>query len=242
MIHLENVTKKYVTSITKKVTALDDFSLHVRKGQVFSLLGPNGSGKTTSLKIILGLVKPTKGKISLMGESPETYKSRLKIGYLPENPYFYSHLTGKELLEFAGNLHQIPKKILNERIENLLEKVSMKGKETIPLKGYSKGMLQRIGLAQALINDPELVLLDEPMSGLDPIGRYEVRNIILDLKKQGKTIFFCSHILSDVQEICSEIAIIVDGKKVQENTMEELAKKKINLENYFIDIVKKTRS
>lgn len=238
MILLDNVTKKYPTTITKTVTAVRNLSLEVKEGEVFGFLGPNGSGKTTTLKMLLGLVKPSNGIVKLMGQDPTSYKSREKIGYLPENPYFYSHLTGKELLEFAGNLYEMPHSKINEKIDYLLNLVSLKGKENIPLRGYSKGMLQRIGLAQALINDPELVLLDEPMSGLDPIGRFEVKNIILDLKKQGKTIFFCSHILSDVEKICTDIAIILNGEKIEGGKIDEVMKGKDSLEEYFIRIIK----
>ncbi len=242
MIHIQNVTKSFQTTLTKKVVAVEDLSLDVKKGQVYGFLGPNGSGKTTTLKLILGLVRKDVGEIELMGHDPRDFRSRKNIGYLPENPYFYSHLTGGELLDFAGELHDMPRDLIQKRKKELLDIVSLTGKESIPMRGYSKGMLQRIGLAQALINDPELVLLDEPMSGLDPIGRYEVREVISRLKDEGKTIFFCSHILSDVESICTDLSIIVDSRKVFEGTMKDVRKESDNLENFFIKTVKKERS
>jgi ABC-2 type transport system ATP-binding protein len=242
MIQIDNVTKSFQTTLTKRVTAVKNLSLDVKKGQVYGFLGPNGSGKTTTLKLILGLVKKDSGSIKLMGRDPRDHRSRKDIGYLPENPYFYSHLTGGELLDFAGELHGMPRSLIKQRKELLLSMVSLTGKENIKMKGYSKGMLQRIGLAQALINDPELVLLDEPMSGLDPIGRYEVREIIENLKKEGKTIFFCSHILSDVENICTNLSIIVDSNKVFEGTMDDVRKQDTTLEEFFIKTVKKVRS
>jgi len=241
MIYLKDIVKQYETSVAKKVTAVSNFSLEVNKGDVLGLLGPNGSGKTTIIKTILGLVRPTSGEVKLLGQEPSDYRSREKVGYLPENAYFYSHLTGRELLEFAGSLFNMPKELIDKRIEELLVLVSMKGRDHIRMKGYSKGMLQRIGIAHALINNPDLILFDEPMSGLDPIGRYDVKNIILDLKKQGKTIFFCSHILSDVEAICTNISIIVDGVKVDQEEINKIMQKKTNLEEYFIELVKKIK-
>lgn len=216
-INVENLVKIYkVGFFGKKVKVLDGVTFSVEKGSTFALLGPNGAGKTTTLKALVGLTKATKGKISVLGKSPFEIKNHKKIGYLPESPYIYTYLTGSEFLNLCGNIHGISGKTLSTRITELLDLVSLdKSSANKQLKTYSKGMLQRIGIAQALVNDPELVFFDEPMSGLDPMGRYDVKEIIKFLKSQNKTIFFNSHILSDVQELCDKIAIMVNGKIVR---------------------------
>jgi len=196
----------------KKVTALNDLSIEVKKGEVFGFLGPNGAGKTTTLKILMGLIYPTSGKAWIMGKELGDISVKHKVGFLPEQPYFYEYLTAEEFLDFYGRLFGMPKAERVKRIRELLEAVGLTDARTRQLRRFSKGMLQRVGIAQALINDPELVVLDEPMSGLDPIGRKEVRDIILNLRDRGKTIFFSTHILPDVEVICDSVCILVGGE------------------------------
>ena len=196
----------------------------VYRGETFGLLGQNGAGKTTLLKTLLGIVRPTSGAGILLGQPIGDRSIKEKIGYLPENPYFYDYLTGWEFLEFVAGLFEISKSIQKQRISELLDLVGLSKSTAIrkQLRQYSKGMLQRVGMAQALINDPELVFLDEPMSGLDPMGRYQIREIIVSLKEQGKTIFFNSHVLSDVEKICDRIAILVEGELICIGTLDEI--------------------
>ena len=216
MIEAWNLNKIYRTGffLNQKLQSLKDLSLRVESGETFGLLGPNGAGKTTLLKILLGIIRPTSGKGTLMGYPIGNRAVKQRIGYLPENAYFYDYLTAWEFLEFTAGLFQLPKEIQIRRIPELLNLVGIDKKtaQKKQLKKYSKGMLQRVGMAQTLINDPELVFLDEPMSGLDPTGRYQIREIILSLKEQGKTIFFNSHILTDVEQICDRIAILAKGE------------------------------
>ena len=196
----------------------------VYQGETFGLLGPNGAGKTTLLKILLGITRPSTGQAEILGHQVGDRKVKQRIGYLPENPYFYETLTGWELLEYAAGLFRLSPATQRKRIPDLLDQVELSRKiaRTKPLRQYSKGMLQRVGLAQALINDPDIVFLDEPMSGLDPTGRYRVREVILSLKSQGKTIFFNSHILSDVEMICDRVAILAQGRLICSGRLEEL--------------------
>jgi ABC-2 type transport system ATP-binding protein len=225
-IAVAGLSKTYRTGfwLTKVVTPLKDFSLTVARGETFGLLGPNGAGKTTTIKCLLGIVEPTSGRGMLLGKPLGDRSIKQRVGYLPENPYFYDYLTAWEFLHFAGKVFRLSDSLLKERIPQLLELVglSMDTARKKPMRTYSKGMLQRTGMAQALINDPELVFLDEPMSGLDPMGRYQMREIILSLKQQGKTVFFNSHILGDVEVICSRIGLMVGGKLVQQGTLDEL--------------------
>ena len=197
-------------------------TLTVPRGLIYGFLGPNGAGKTTTLKIVTGLLFPDAGEVSILGQGLGDGSVRARIGFLPEAPYFYDYLTGHELLTFMGRLLGIPSPRLVERIPVLLRAVGLLGKEKLQLRKYSKGMLQRIGLAQALLNDPDLVILDEPTSGLDPIGRREIRDLILELRAQGKTVFFSSHILADAEMICDQVAILIRGKVVQEGPLEDL--------------------
>ncbi len=221
-----NLGKTYKTGfwLNQKVISLQNCSLTVASGETFGLLGPNGAGKTTLLKTLLGIVRPTEGKAKLLGHPIGQRSVKERIGYLPENPYFYDYLTAWEFLEFAAGIFSLPNHISTRRIKELLDLVGL-AEQTArkkQMRRYSKGMLQRVGLAQALINDPELVFLDEPMSGLDPLGRYQVREIILSLKKQGKTIFFNSHVLTDVEQICDRIAILARGEILCIGSLEEL--------------------
>jgi ABC-2 type transport system ATP-binding protein len=210
--------------LNQKVISLKSCSLTVHKGETFGLLGPNGAGKTTLLKLLLGIIRPTSGKGLLLGEALGDRHVKRHIGYLSENPYLYEYLTGWEFLQLAAGLFEIPQSIQRQRIPQLLELVglSIADARKKPLRRYSKGMLQRVGMAQALINDPELVFLDEPMSGLDPVGRYQMREIILSLKAAGKTIFFNSHILSEVEQICDRIAILAQGELICSGSLNQL--------------------
>ena len=221
-----NLNKIYRTGfwLNQKVQSLTNCSLSVQQGETFGLLGPNGAGKTTLLKILLGVIRPTNGRAVLLGQPIGDRATKQRIGYLPENAYFYDFLTAWEFLTFVGGLFQISKTILNKRIATTFDLVGLDQKtaKKKQLRQYSKGMLQRVGMAQALINDPELVFLDEPMSGLDPLGRYQVREIILSLKEQGKTIFFNSHILTDVEQICDRIAILARGELLCVGSLEEI--------------------
>jgi len=226
VVQTSELRKVYRTGFwfNQKIESLKNCSLTVYQGETFGLLGPNGAGKTTLLKTLLGIVRPTSGRAWLLGSPIGDAQVKQRIGYLPENAYFYDYLTGWEFLQFVAGLFEIPRSVQQQRIPLLLDLVGLSKAATRKkqLRQYSKGMLQRIGMAQALINDPEVVFLDEPMSGLDPVGRYQVREIILSLKAQGKTIFFNSHVLSDVEEICDRVAILADGELICIGSLNEL--------------------
>lgn len=212
-LQINRLTKAYQRGWSRKrFLAVDSLSLEVCKGEIFGFLGHNGSGKTTTIKMILGLVHPTEGTVSILGRDSREIGVKRSVGYLPESPYFYDYLTAEEFLRFYGRLFNMQGSQLACKIDSLLELVGLKDARQVPLRKFSKGMLQRAGIAQALINDPALVILDEPMSGLDPIGRRDVRDIILQLKEQGKTVFFSSHILPDVEMICDRVSILVKGQ------------------------------
>jgi len=198
----------------KRVTAVDRINLEVRTGEVFGFLGPNGAGKTTTLKMLMGLIYPTSGQACLFGRELGDPQTKARLGFLPESPYFYDYLTSREFLGFYGHLFGLWGAVLDKRVDELLELVGMTHAKDLQLRKFSKGMLQRVGVAQALINDPELVVLDEPMSGLDPIGRKEVRDLILRLKESGKTVLFSSHILHDAEVLCDRVAMILKGRLV----------------------------
>jgi ABC-2 type transport system ATP-binding protein len=221
-----NLGKVYRTGfwLDRKIQSLKDCTLSVYEGETFGLLGPNGAGKTTLLKTLLGIVRATSGRATLLGRPIGDRAIKQRIGYLPENAYYYDFLTGLEFLKFAAGIFQIPASVQKQRILELLDLVGLDRNTARKkqLRQYSKGMLQRIGMAQALINDPELVFLDEPMSGLDPMGRYQVKEIILSLKQQGKTIFFNSHVLSDVEQICDRIAILARGELICMGSLDEI--------------------
>lgn len=222
MLNVENLVKDYTTGfLRKRVRVLKGVSFSVNKGEIFGFVGPNGAGKTTTFKTILGFVSPTGGSVEIMGKPLGDVDVKKHIGYLPENPYFYDYLTGEELLHYMGELHGLNGSGLSKRVDELLEKVNMSHAKRVQLRKYSKGMLQRVGVAQALINDPEFLILDEPMSGLDPIGQREIRELILEQKKKGKTILLSSHILSDVEALCDRVGVIIGGRVVK---MGELGK------------------
>ena len=215
----------------RRLEILKGVDFEVRRGDVFGLLGPNGAGKTTSVKVILGLMRPTSGSASIGVDS------LADVGYLPENPYFYDYLSGREFLGFCAHLFALDADVRRERVEGLLEEMGLVPAGDLHLRKYSKGMLQRIGIAQALVNDPELVLLDEPMTGLDPVGRVEVKRIIEKLHERGKTVLFNSHILSDVHELCSRIAIMREGRVIWQGTVPEALAKAPTLEDFFMQVV-----
>lgn len=232
-LEIKNLKKSFQSNfLIKQFHILKNINLSVEKGDIYGFLGPNGAGKTTTIKCILGIIFPDAGEINLLGKPSNSIESKSKLGFLPEHPYFYDYLTPVELLTFTGQLFAIPKDRLKERTLQLIELVGMKGKENIKLKKFSKGMIQRIGLAQSLIHDPELLILDEPFSGLDPIGRKELRDIILSLKDNGKTIFFSSHILQDMELIVDKVGIILEGETRKEGKLSELISRSVH--NYEI--------
>lgn len=215
IIEIENLTKDYEVGFWRKRRnrALDDLTLAVNPGEVFGFLGANGAGKTTTLKLLMRLIFPTSGTARILGHDIADISMHQGIGYLPENPYFYDYLTARELLDYCGQIFGYAKAERNRRAEQLLARVKLDEKRwDVQLRKFSKGMLQRVGLAQALINEPEVVFLDEPMSGLDPIGRREVRDLISSLRQEGKTVFMCSHILSDIEVLCDRVAILKEGQ------------------------------
>jgi ABC-2 type transport system ATP-binding protein len=204
------------------VTVVHDLHLTVNLGEVFGFLGPNGSGKTTTMKMLLGLTKPTSGKVELLGRPGSEVNVHQQVGFLPEAPYFYTYLTAEEVLMFYGRLAGLSRHGLQRRVDELLDMVGLMEARHRQLGKFSKGMLQRVGLAQALIHDPTLVILDEPMSGLDPIGRKEVRDLIMRLRKQGKTVFFSTHIIPDVEMLCDRVGIIAGGRLLASGRVDEL--------------------
>lgn len=215
---------EYVTGFwrNKRVKSLENVSLEVYEGEVFGFLGHNGAGKTTTLKILMRIVYPTGGTARILGRPLDDVAMRRRIGYLPETPYFYDYLTGRELLDYFGRLCGMDAALRARRIDEMLDLVGMRHAAQRPLRKYSKGMLQRIGVAQAILHDPAIVFLDEPMTGLDPIGRREVRDIIAGLRDRGKTVFFSTHILSDVEALCDRVAILKQGRRVAYGTLAEL--------------------
>lgn len=223
-VHTEHLSKVYKDFWGRdKVRALDDLSLTIHRGEVFGLLGPNGSGKSTTIKLLLGLIFPTHGKASVLGHAAGDTKINERIGFLPEESYLYRFLNGEEILKFYGRLFKIPRKELNRRVPELLDIVGLDQKSRKrKLREYSKGMARRIGLAQALINNPDLVLLDEPTTGLDPIGTREMKDLIVSLKQQGKTVLLCSHLLADVQDVCDRITILFRGKMMELGNVSDL--------------------
>jgi ABC-2 type transport system ATP-binding protein len=217
------LTKRYPLAWKRKLlVALDHLDLQIRPGEVFGLLGPNGSGKSTTLKLLLGLISPSEGEARVFGLAPDSIEARKRVGFLPENPYFYGFLNGDETLRFYGKLCGLSGKKLEDRSAELIELVGLQNGRERPLRSYSKGMLQRIGLAQALIHDPDLLFLDEPTAGVDPLGSAQIRDLILRLKKMGKTVIFSSHLLEQVQEVADRVAIFSLGKKVLEGSLDEL--------------------
>lgn len=225
VIKTEGLTKHFYDPLRRQaITAVDNLDLIVERGEIFGFLGPNGAGKTTTIKMLLGLIFPTSGQAWVLGNPIGDKKTREKISYMPENPYFYDYMTGEDLLYFYGGLFGLKGEALRKKVDELLGIVGLSEHRKKELRGYSRGMLQRIGIAQALINDPELLILDEPTSGLDPIAHREVRELLIRLKEQGKTIFLCSHQLSDVEMVCDRVGIMNRGKLVRTGRLEDLLK------------------
>src|SRR5947209_2150454 len=225
VVEIENLTKDYEVGFWRKrrVRALDGLSLQVEGGEIFGFLGANGAGKTTTLKLLMRLIYPTAGRARILGRDINDVAMHARIGYLPENPYFYDYLTARELLNYCAELFGYDRRERARRTEELLSRVHLDEKSwDKQLRKYSKGMLQRVGLAQALVNDSEIVFLDEPMSGLDPIGRREVRDLIAGLRAKGTTVFMCSHILSDIEVLCDRVAILSRGRLAETGRLEEL--------------------
>src|SRR5580658_5444380 len=213
-IEIENLTKDYPYGFLqlKKRRSLEGLTMQVQAGEVFGFLGPNGAGKSTTIKLLMRLIFPTAGSARILGKPISDVEMHRDIGYLPEQPYFYDYLTAAEVLDYFARLHDLTAADRKERVERMLKKVGLETAKKIQLRKYSKGMLQRVGLAQAILHDPQVVILDEPMSGLDPIGRREVRDIILELKREGRTVLFSTHILSDAEMLCDRVGVIVGGK------------------------------
>lgn len=222
-VRIENLTKIFPVPLRRqRITAVHNLSFEVRPGEVYGLLGPNGSGKSTTLKILLGLVTPNQGRAMIFGQDSRDYHSRRDVGFLPENPYFYKFLTAAETLRFYGKVCGMGGTFLNKRIDELIHLVGLEDARDRRIGGFSKGMLQRIGLAQALIQDPRLVVLDEPTAGVDPAGSHQIRDLILDLKKRGKTVLLTSHLLEQVQEICDRVGIMARGEMIREGALADL--------------------
>ena len=222
-VEIVNLVKDFKSSLRRQpLRAVDDVSIRIMPGEVYGLIGPNGSGKSTTMKALLGLVAPTSGRCAIFGKDSMKVDSRNEVGFLPENPYFYKHLSGEETLKFYGKLCGIKRVALRDRVKELLELVGLTGAAERRIGGYSKGMLQRIGLAQALIQEPRLVILDEPTAGVDPVGSREIRDLIFKLRERGITVFLCSHLLEQVQEVCDYVGIIFRGKMIREGKLDEL--------------------
>jgi ABC-2 type transport system ATP-binding protein len=225
IVETRNLTKVYRDFWGRqKVRALKALDLEIRRGEIFGLLGPNGSGKTTTIKLILGLLFPTSGQALVFGKDATDVHKNERIGYLPEESYLYKFLNAEETLDFYGRLFNMPRAVRRQRVADLIEMVGLDWAKRRQLKEYSKGMTRRIGLAQALINDPELIVLDEPTTGLDPIGTHEMKEMIIDLRKKGKTVLMCSHLLADVQDVCDRIAILYQGELKELGRVDALLK------------------
>ncbi len=238
-LKIESLHKSFKTGfIPKKKTILKGISLSVNAGEIFGYLGPNGAGKTTTIKCILGLIFPDEGFIEVLGYPFLSLKAKEKLGFLPENPYFYDYLSASEFLDFYARLFGIKRTERQTKTRNLLRLVGLEKAAHIPLRKFSRGMLQRIGFSQALINDPDIVLLDEPLSGLDPIGRKEIRDIIVRLKEEGKTVFLSSHILQDIEMICDRVAILVEGEIINQGKITELISEKILFTEIIVSGIK----
>src|ERR1700704_773155 len=225
IVEIDNLTKDYETGFwrKRKTRALDGLTLKVESGQIFGFLGANGAGKTTTLKLLMRLIYPTAGTARILNRELGDVAMHARIGYLPENPYFYDYLTAREFVNYCGELFGLDRVTRERRTEELLTRVNLETKSwDRQLRKFSKGMLQRVGLAQALVNDPEIVFLDEPMSGLDPVGRREVRDLMASLRTEGKTVFMCSHILSDIEVLCDNVAILKGGSVARSGSLEEL--------------------
>ena len=239
IVEIENLSKDYEVGFWKKrkVRALDGLNLQVEGGQIFGFLGGNGAGKTTTIKILMSLIFPTEGRARILGEDISNVKMHSRIGYCPENPYFYDYLTAHELMIFFGELYGLDTNKRTQKSEELLTKVGLDEKDwNKQLRKFSKGMLQRVGLAQSLINNPEIVFLDEPMSGLDPIGRREIRELIAELREKGTTVFMSTHILSDIEALCDNVAILRKGKLAETGNLNDLLTRSGERQSFEINV------
>ena len=240
-VETSNLTKELESQfLRKRFRVLDSVNITVHQGETYGLLGLNGAGKTTTLKLLLGLMRPTSGTVNVLGAPAGTKSVLAKVGFLPENPYFYSHLTGRECLDFIASLFGIERATRKAKTTELLSLVEMTEAADVPMRKYSKGMLQRIGIAQCLVNEPEIVFLDEPMSGLDILGRKDMRDILSKLKSEGRTIFFNSHLLPDVNEVCDRIGILHKGRLISQSQLSEIAPSGAytELESHFLEALK----
>jgi ABC-2 type transport system ATP-binding protein len=247
-IRIEELTKDYAIGFWRQRTyrALDRLTIDIEPGEVFGFLGPNGAGKTTTLKLLMQLIFPTGGRAEILGRPVGDVATRQRIGYLAENPYYYDYLTAEELLNYFGQLFGYPPAERRRRAASLLDRVGIGRERRLQLRKFSKGMIQRVGIAQALLNDPEVVFFDEPMSGLDPLGRKDVRALILELRDQGRTVFFSSHILADAEALCSRVAVVAGGRLAASGRMSELLAFKVqgwdlvvaNLRPEILDTIK----
>ena len=223
ILKTEGLTKTFDVGFRRRrVTAVEGVDLEVQEGEIFGFVGPNGAGKTTTIKILMGLIYPTRGRAFIFEDPIPSQRAKSRLGYLPENPAYYEFLTGREALHFYARLSRVPAEVRARRCDELLEQVGLGPAADRQIRKYSKGMQQRLGLAQALVGDPSLVILDEPMSGLDPVGRKEVRDLILDLKRRGKTVFFSTHILPDVETLCDRVGVILGGRLRDVGRIEDL--------------------
>jgi len=228
VIRTEALTKGFVSNWRRvRTVAVDHLGLEVAEGEIYGFLGPNGAGKTTTIKLLLGLLRPSSGRVEVLGEPASGQAHRAALGYLPENPSFYEYLSGREFLDFCGRLCGLPGAVRRERIARLLALVDLERAADVRMRKYSKGMLQRAGLAQALVNDPRLLILDEPQSGLDPLGRKQVRDIILQLRAEGRTVLFSSHILGDAEMICDRVGIMNRGRLVASGRLDQLLRERV---------------
>ncbi|MFZ1946565.1 MAG: ABC transporter ATP-binding protein [bacterium] len=236
VLAFQAVTKVFKSSLRGRYQyTLGPISFGVEPGEIFGYLGPNGAGKTTTIKLAMGLLRPSAGKILCFGAPCESAEAKQRVGFLPEQPYFYQHLTARELLEFYGDLFGMSRNDSRRKAEDLLGRVGLADQVNTPVSKLSKGMLQRIGLAQALVNDPDLVVLDEPLSGLDPVGRRDIRDLILDLRSRGKTVFFSSHILQDVEMICDRVAILAGGTITRIASVAEVLERSVRWTEVQVD-------
>jgi len=223
ILKTDRLTKHYKSNMLRRdITALEDVSFEVKRGEVFGYVGHNGAGKTTTIKIMTGLIRATSGSATILGYGLDDMRARRLIGYLPENSYYYDYLSATEIMKFYGKLNGMDTKAILKRTGELFEMLNLENAKDRPLREFSKGMLQRVGVAQAILHNPELVIMDEPMSGLDPIGRIQIKEIVRMLKKQGRTIFFASHILSDVEQLCDRVALLARGRMVKIGSIDEL--------------------
>jgi ABC-2 type transport system ATP-binding protein len=222
VIACRGLTKRYRVALGYEIEALSELDLEVRRGEIFAIVGPNGSGKTTTLKLLLGLIFPSEGEAFILGEPPRSRRAKRRIGFVPEGPFFYQHMSGEEVVRFYGRLCGLRGRDLRDRTEELLKLVGMSKRRDVVMAQCSKGMVQRIGLASALVNDPDVVLMDEPTSGLDPIGAHEIKELTVRLKEAGKTVLLCSHLLEQVEEVCDRIAILHRGNRLAYGPIDEI--------------------